>query len=349
MRDATTARTPRLRVWAAILVTLMAAPAAVAQEAARTYTNPIHARDFPDPFVLRQGDTFYAYATETRGTGIQLMESRDLVHWTPRRLEFPIPWAREHYWAPEVVAHGGRFYLTYSALDPATRKHHVAVATSDAPTGPFVHRAFLVRGDDNRIGVIDATIHFEAGAPYLIYSEEDPRRIVVRPLRDDLLAVAGEPVELIRPDRDWERGVTEAPTLVRRNGLYHLFYSFGPFQGTKAAGRYGIGHAVARSLTGPYEKSAPLMESVEGEVYGPGHQCVVALEDGSWWMLYHAWNDAGEPRYGRNPLGRTLRIDRLEWDGDTPRIHGPTITPRPAPFTATVDRVGSETGDGAAK
>ncbi len=43
-------------------------------------------------------------------------------------------------------------------------------------------------------------------------------------------------------------------------------------------------------------------------------------------MVYHAWDDQNEPRYGANPLGRTLRIDRLTWRGDTPVMDGPTVT-----------------------
>lgn len=48
-------------------------------------------------------------------------------------------------------------------------------------------------------------------------------------------------------------------------------------------------------------------------------------------MAYHGWDDQGEPRYGANPLGRTLRIDRLRWDGDMPVMDGPTTTPMPVP------------------
>jgi beta-xylosidase len=323
----------RARALAAGWLVVVTAAASALGQAPATYTNPIHEQDFPDPFVIADGGRFYAYATQRDESGFQLMESPDLVHWTPRRLEFKIPWAREHYWAPEVVRYQGKFYMTYSALDPKTRRHHIAVATADTPLGPFTHRAILVRGDDNKVGVIDATIDVEDdGAAYLVYSEEDPRRIVLRRLKPDLLAVEGEPEELIRPNLDWEHGVTEAPTLIRRGGKYHLFYSGGPFQGTKRSGRYATGHAVARALKGPYAKtSRPLLETIEGKVYGPGHQCLITTADGRTWVLYHGWDARGEPRYGANPAGRTLRIDPLVWDGDVPRVLGPTLTPQPAP------------------
>lgn len=303
------------------------------QERRMTYTNPVYDRDFPDPFVLRHGGKFYAYATETRGYRFQVMESEDLVHWTHRGTAFTVPWAQAHFWAPEVVYHRGRFYMTYSALNPQSNKHDIGIATADNPLGPFTHAAILVRGDDNRVGVIDATIFFDVDVtPYLVYSEEDPRRIVLRRMSPDLLSVEDEVTELIRPDLEWERGITEAPTLLRRNGLYHLFYSGGHYQGSKQSCRYAVGHAVARSLRGPYQKaSRPLLETVEGRVYGPGHQCVVRLPDGAMWMVYHGWDDREEPRYGSNPAGRTMRIDRIVWRGDTPRVEGPTFTPQPAP------------------
>ena len=317
------------------LVGCFVAPSPIlGQDSPPSYTNPVYPHDFPDPFVLMDGGKYYAYGTQTRGTGFQLMVSDDLVHWKTRVLDFPVPWSREHYWAPEAVHHNGQYYLTYSALDPASKKHHIGIATAQEPTGPFEHRAILVRGGDNKVGVIDATHFFEPdGSAFLIYSEETPRRIVMRQAKPDLLSVGDQVTELIHPDMEWEHGVTEAPTVILRGGVYHLFYSAGPYEGTKRSGRYSVGHAQAKALKGPYTKSAkPILESVEGATYGPGHQCLVQTPDQSWWMLYHAWDNVGQPRYGENPSGRTVRLDRVEWTGDEPRVVGPTLTPRPAPL-----------------
>ena len=56
-------------------------------------------------------------------------------------------------------------------------------------------------------------------------------------------------------------------------------------------GRYAVGHAQSRSLGGPYRKSPrPILESVEGATYGPGHQTVINTPAGEWWMMYHAWD-----------------------------------------------------------
>jgi len=310
-----------------------ASSAAALRPPPRTYTNPVWGRDFPDPHIVRWKGRYYAYATHSGPGGFQVMESPDLVHWTHRGGRFEPPWSREHLWAPELVAHRGKLYMTYSALNPETRKHDIGIAVGSNPLGPFEHKAVLVRGSTNRVGVIDATVFFDRDRkPYLIYSEEEPRRIVLRELAPDLLSVRSDPVELVRPDRPWERGVTEAPTLILRNGVYHLFFSVGWFQSNKADACYAVCRAHSRSLKGPYLKAAePILATVPGRVYGPGHQCIITLPNGRMWMAYHAWDDRNEPRYGSNPAGRTLRLDRLLWRGDVPYVKGPSTTPQPAP------------------
>lgn len=298
----------------------------------RSYTNPVYAHNFPDPHVIRVGGKFYAYATESGKPGFQAMESEDLVHWTHRGVVFLPEWSASHRWAPEVVFHRGRYYMTYSATNPRTRKHDIGVAVADKPLGPFKDLAILVPGDRNKVGVIDTTVFFDGGKPYLLYSEEEPRRIVARRLSENLEKTAGPPVELIRPDHPWERGVTEAPTMVLRDGTYWLIYSCGWYQSNKDDACYAVAAASAPALFGPYKKkSKPLLQTVPDKVYGPGHQCVIDLPSGETWMLYHGWDNQNQPRYGSNPLGRTLRIDRVFWAPDGPRMDGPSTDPRPVP------------------
>lgn len=294
----------------------------------RTYTNPVWPEDAPDPFVLAYQGKFWAYTTETakHGSGFQVLESADLVRWTHRGTCFTPPWSKEHLWAPEVAVKDGTLYLIYSARNPKTGKHDLAIATAKSPLGPFVHRAVLVSGENNKVGVIDATL-FE---DHLIYSEEEPRRIVARKLAPDWLSCVGEAVELVRPTLPWERGVTEAPTFIKRDGKYHLLYSAGWFESKKNDASYCVAHAVSDQLLGPYQKTGALLASLPGRVWGPGHQCVVGVGEESW-LLYHGWDDQNEPRYGSNQRGRTLRMERLTWRDGIPQPLAPTTTPQPAP------------------
>lgn len=303
--------------------------------AVNTYTNPVWPHDFPDPFVLHYGNKYYAYATATQGyNGLQVIESSDLVHWSHRQVAFKPPWSNSDYWAPEVDLYKGRLYMIYSALDPVSHRHDIAIAVGDHPTGPFTHHAILVKGTDANGGAIDADLFFDhEGRVWLIYSEENPRSIAIQELDPTLSRTITDPVVVLRPVLPQERGVTEAPTLIYRDGHFILFFSGGTFQSdTKQDASYMVEYAVSSKLLGPYTRAAkPLLQSVQGSVYGPGHQCVLTLPNGDMWMFYHGWDNEGEPHYGGNPLGRTLRIDPVTWHDGLPTMDGPTTTPQPDP------------------
>ncbi len=304
-----------------------------------TYTNPVWPHDFPDPFVLHYGNRYYAYATETAGYGgIQVIESQDLVHWGHHQVAFKPPWSNSDYWAPEIDLYKGRLYLIYSAKDPVTGRHDIAIAVGDNPMGPFTHHAILVKGSSANGGAIDADMFIDhEGHAWLVYSEENPRSIAIQELDPTLSRTITEPVVLLRPILPQERGVTEAPTLIHRDGHYVLFFSGGTYESdTKQDASYMVEYAVSSHLLGPYTRGPkPLLQSVPGAVYGPGHQCVLTLPNGSMWMFYHGWNDQAEPHYGSNPLGRTLRMDPVHWHNGLPHMSGPTTTPQPAPLPLT--------------
>lgn len=299
----------------------------------QSFRNPVWGRDFPDPFVLPWRGAFYAFATETFsvGRGFQAMESRDLVHWTHKGMVFAPPWSSDHFWAPEVAERDGIFHLTYSALNPRTGKHDIGVATAKHPLGPYVQREILVRGDANKVGVIDSTIHRDGATAWLVWSEEDPRRIVAQRLRRDWLGLTGGLIEVIRPDREWEKNNAEAPTLLRKDDKLHLLYAGGWFESDKDNPSYCVAHAVAPSIRGPWTKTGAILRGDGNKVFGPGHQCHVRLRSGEDWLLYHGWNEEKEPRYGSNPHGRTLRLDRLDWKDGRPMVVVPSTDDRPAP------------------
>ena len=84
--------------------------------AARTYTNPVVARDFPDPFVLRHEGKYYAFGTTGRhrtpdGRVFAVLTSTNLVDWQPAAGALTPPAGSDEadFWAPEVVLHAGTF------------------------------------------------------------------------------------------------------------------------------------------------------------------------------------------------------------------------------------------------
>src|SRR5688500_3106729 len=124
-----------------IVLTLLLAPLARA-EAPATYTNPLPTPEqIADPFVFREGDTYYLYGTAARD-GLLVWTSSDLVNWQPRGHAFKRTddgWARRDFWAPELFKHRDKYYLHFTANGGDRQKpvRRLVLAEGDSPLGPF--------------------------------------------------------------------------------------------------------------------------------------------------------------------------------------------------------------------
>jgi beta-xylosidase len=299
------------------------------------YRNPVFARDFPDPDVIKVGRAYYAYATatawEARGHIFPILRSRDLVRWQYVGDAMPgsPAWSNGNYWAPGVVEHNGTFYMYYVGKDLRLDRNCVAVATAGRPIGPFTHRAVLGCGDAGTAGYIDPQPFIDtAGRAYLYFKKDNPVHIIsVVQLRPDLLHATGPIKDLLKLDQTWEFGsysTVEAPFAIKHGRTYVLFYS-----GNNWEDNYAEGYATSASPLGPFKKYAhnPILRS-KGSVRGPGGASLVEGPHGGWWMVYHAWS--GGPGYDAGGV-RTLRIDPISWRGNTISVRGPTTGLAPAP------------------
>lgn len=293
-----------LAVLAAAAFAVGAPPAAPAGTGAAV---PVLDREFADPDIVKVGSTYHAYASNDGSTYIQHATSRDLVHWSiagPAALPEVGAWAEPDHklvWAPEVFDNGRGFTMHYTAHDRAGDRQCIGVALAASPDGPFrpVGDKPLVCPAD-RGGAIDAASYTENGRRYLLWKNdgnccEMETWIHLQAVSWDGTRTEGEPIGLIRQDREWEWKVVEAPTLVKRDGRYVLFYS-ADFYGED---QYKTGYAVAAALTGPYTKAdVPLMTtaSFDGAVRGPGGQDVVTGPDGQDRIVFHGWRDDGTRR-----------------------------------------------------
>ncbi|WP_134088870.1 glycoside hydrolase family 43 protein [Olivibacter sp. XZL3] len=220
-----------------------------------TYQNPLSVT-FGDPYVLHvKGDKYYMYGTGGAAkNGFAAYSSTDLVNWKDEGQVFyasnPNGWSDSTaawdgaYWAPEVYAHNGRFYLFYSAQwkeNPTeeVENFRIGVAVADSPTGPFTDLSNQPIFDPG-YPIIDANVLFDKnGKIYLYYSRccyKHPVESEVATwakqkgwfdtieeswvygveLKSDFSGVIGEPVLLLRPpvkmddkQAEWEsRSVT---------------------------------------------------------------------------------------------------------------------------------------------
>jgi beta-xylosidase len=315
-------------------------PAPTATLSGPSFTNPVFKKDFPDPYILRVGDTYYGYAT-TNGstTNIRVISSTDLVNWEELGDALPaLPeWSvlsSGYTWAPGVLqVEDDEFLMYYVARDEDVDRQCIGLAVSDDPDGPFIDpndEAFICQVSLG--GSIDAhPFQDDDGKLYLLWKNDGnccglEVALWIQELSPDGMTLVGEPVQLIERDQPWERPLIENPAMVKHDDKYFLFYSGNWWE----SHQYAIGYAVCKTAKGPCEK--PLNEpwfDYEPPVMGPGGQTFFTDAEGNLWMAYHAWSGANVGYSGGGK--RTLHIDLVTFEGDKPVTNGPTFTPQLLP------------------
>ncbi|MGO8863880.1 MAG: glycoside hydrolase family 43 protein [Acidimicrobiales bacterium] len=284
--------------------------------------------DFPDPFVLRVGNTYLAYATNSAEGNIQIIESTDLSHWSAVGNALPtLPaWAEPgRTWAPSVLQIGSIFVLYYAAVvaGPSGGEECISVATATQPQGPFIdHSVSPLVCQANLGGSIDPSAFVDAdGLSYLEWKSnggrDQPATIWSERLNAAGTGFAGTaPTELLTADQGWEAGVIEAPDLVLSGGRYFLLYSGNNWD----SANYAVGVAICSGPLGPCAQpsSQPILTS-GSDWAGPGGQSVFTDSSGSLWIAFDAW----VPGAVGYPHSRVLFLRQLSLSGATPVIEAP--------------------------
>lgn len=287
--------------------------------------------DFADPFVLRDGDAWLAFATGASGEHVQVARSADMRTWAQLGDALPaLPsWAdaRSGFtWAPAVLRRDGGYVLYYTARDVASGFQCIGRARASRAEGPYVDEsahAFVCQTD--LCGSIDSSpLVTEEGAWLVWKSDENSPachgapRIWSQKLSSDGLSLEGQRAALLSRDRAWEGDVVEGPSMIKRGDGYVLFYSANWY----ASSRYAVGFAACASPLGPCDKrtkDGPILSS-RGEELGPGGEEV--FSDGTRaWAVYHAWS---APRTTYEEGGaRSLRVAPVDLTADAPKFGAP--------------------------
>jgi beta-xylosidase len=254
--------------------------------------NPVVGGDHPDPSILRTAGGWYATSTSDDWLpAFPVLQTRDLVHWRQagavltRRPE----WARNDFWAPELIRRDGRFLAYYAALAKNGRRC-VAGASAGRIAGPYRDHGPIVC---SRTGEIDPlAVEDEQGAAWLVWKRDGNSRgratpILAAPLAPGGMSLAAPPRELFRAGASWERDNIEAPALLRHGGFIYLFYSAGHCCGRNCA--YATGVARAHTLLGPWEKRRRPILRGGGAMRCPGHVGVTWARNGAPLIAYHAY------------------------------------------------------------
>ena len=293
---------------------------------------------FADPFVTGTDEGYVAVGThpsppETAG-GMQFecLSSPDVRTWTyrGRALVALDPTLGDQYWAPEVIHADGQWWMYYSVGRGITG-HHIRVARSQGPYGPYEDLGANLTPDDRF--AIDAHPFLDHdGSMYLFFAHDvlDDERpgthLAVAPLES--MTELGATSEVLRPYADWqiyERArpmydgmydwhTLEGPSVVRRLGRYWMTFSGGAW----TSPGYTVSWAVADHPLGPWHPAtaeAPRLLATTEELLGPGHNSLAVDPEGRDVIAFHAW-DSTQSR-------RELHIHYIDFGPDGPVVGGP--------------------------
>ena len=270
-----------------------------AKEAAY-YTNPIFSGDYPDPSIMRDGDTYYmVHSSFEYYPGLLIWKSKDLINWTP--VGNALYKNVGSVWAPDITKVNDKYYVYF----PASDKNYVICANSIS--GPWSDPVEL------KVEGIDPG-HFtdQAGKRYLYLNSGS-----YVPLSDDGLSVAGDVKHAYNGwpiPKDWsiELFALEGPKVTKHGEYYYLTVAEGGTAGPPTG--HMIISARSKSPFGPWENSPynPIVRTQQKseQWWSKGHGTLIDDVNGKWWLIFHAY----EKDYLN--MGRQTMLEPVEWTKD---------------------------------
>jgi beta-xylosidase len=262
-----------------------------------------------DPFIMPVAakKTYYMYGSthlDPQGPmGFDAYRSKDLVEW-----EGPIPifrpptdfWSDRDFWAPEVHAWQGHYFL-FASFKNATACRGTQILIADSPEGPFrVHSIGPVTPSDWEC--LDGTLFVDdQQEPWIVFCHEwlqvDDGEICARKLSPSLekpvsdpklLFRASEPNWVVSIEKGKSRFVTDGPFL-HRLSTGELIMIWSSFSKTG----YVLAQAKSKSGTilGPWEHADKPIFSNDG-----GHGMIFRSFEGTLLVSIHAPNKPVDER-----------------------------------------------------
>lgn len=273
-------------------------------------TNPILRTDYPDPDVIRVGDTYYMISTTMHFMpGGVILRSYDLINWefaayvydslddTPAQcLEGDKFMYGQGMWAASLRYHKGTFYVCFVANDT----HKTYLYQSEDICGPwrkqyvegFYHDCSLLFDEDDRV--------------YIVYGNTD---IYLTELKEDLTGPKpGGFHRLIVTEEDKEkvRLGYEGSHIYKINGKYYLFLIHWP---ADEAGRRTEACFISDSLKGEFVGRDILNDDLGFHNCGVAQGGIVDTPEGDWYAML--FQDHGA-------VGRIPVLVPMHWEENFP-------------------------------
>lgn len=232
-----------------------------------------------DPYILKDGITYYAYGTSRPSVGFEAYKSRNLYEWeyVGFVLNKENTTASKDFWAPEVYKINDEYYMFYAA------DLKVFVAKSNSPEGPFVQI------EKNITNGIDPHLYIEEGRYYLFYTTvKNGNKIWMGELNKNF-TLKKETIHLCLETDNTESNINEGPFVIKNNSIYYLTYSAFHFKDKN----YCVCVATSDSITGIWVKAHynPILQKPDNWV-GTGHHSLFIDKEGKNRIVFHAHNNS---------------------------------------------------------
>lgn len=270
--------------------------------------NPILYSDFPDPDVIKAGDTYYMATTTMHFMpGCAIMRSYDLAHWEfaghvydaledydAARLENNKTIYGSGMWAPCLRYEKGIFYVLFIANDT----HKTYLYSSAKIEGPWIKKE--VKGF-----YYDASLLFDDdGKKYIVHGN---RNISITQLEDDLSGpkAGGLNKIILQDSKDIPLGY-EGSHIYKINGKYYLFNIHWPRGGMRTESCF-----MADKLDGKWTGKDVLSNDMFYHGQGVAQGGIVEGNDGNWYAVL--FQDRGAA--GRMPV-----LVKVTWKNGFPEF-----------------------------
>ena len=275
-----------------------------------------------DPYILLDGDTYYAYGTND-ANGIRCYTSDDLRVWKYEGLALNKANTTETqwFWAPEVYHIGDKYIMYYSANE------HLFAATATSPKGPFVQvGSYQMESLIGSEKCIDSHVFFDEDSTAYIFFVRftDGNCIWQAKLGEDYITpVANTLRKCFAASQSWElkQGrVNEGPNVIKYNRRYFLTYSGNDYRSQD----YAVGYAYTSNIaTGTWTKYSnnPILRRWD-DLVGTGHHSLFYDKEGLLRIVFHAHNSTEQVQT------RLMYIGTMQFrSNNLVMLHDPIIRP----------------------
>lgn len=270
-----------------------------------TFKNPLMWGDWPDPDIIRVGDTFYFVSTSMHYVpGCPVAVSHDLVNWkmagyaVPRYEEDPRYDLKNGHmylsgsWAATIRYHNGLFYVGFCTPEMDGRKGQFSMCTAKNIEGPWTRTIFPEY-------LYDPGLFFDDDGK--VYVAHGQQKLFITELNSDALSVK-TPRREIYDNRDYP--YLEGSHMYKINGKYYILGSTGGTKGRQVCLR-------SDNVYGPYESKVVIKDDHSYPGNGLHQGGMVQLQNGDWWFII---------MQDRGPIGRVPNLEPVTWVDGWPML-----------------------------